>query len=43
MITDVVRCFPMRYLPEDFAFVQIDRADTSIRRLRQREALNGED
>ena len=40
MIADVVRRFAVRDLPEDFAFIQIDRADASIRRLRQRQALN---
>src|SRR5262249_19088500 len=41
MILYVVRCFAMRNLPQDLAFVQINGGDSSVRRLCQRQSLNG--
>src|SRR5439155_17579301 len=40
MVANLVGCFAMRDLPQDFAFVQINRTDASIRRLWQRKALH---
>src|SRR5688572_20591557 len=40
MIADVVRRFAVCDLPEQLALVQIDGADTAVRRLDQREPLD---
>src|SRR5437016_3605444 len=42
MIPNIVRSFPMRDLPKDFSFIQIDRADTSVGWLGKRQPLYGE-
>ena len=40
MIADAVGRFAMRDLPDDLAFVQIDRRDAAVRRLDERQPLD---
>src|SRR5207244_6006708 len=42
MVANLIGCFAMRDLPQNFALVQINRADASVWRFRERQTLNGE-
>src|SRR5215470_6945568 len=42
VIPDVIRRVAVRDLPEDLALVETDRADAAVRRLDDRQALDGD-
>src|SRR5216683_8187492 len=42
MISDVIRSFPVRDLPNDFALVQIDCRNTAIRGFQERQSADGQ-